>query len=56
MKSKVVPQYVLRLVAEGRISTGRAAELLDVTVYDLYPLAEAHGVELGGHGKAAAAI
>jgi hypothetical protein len=40
-------QYVLRLVAEGRISMGRAAELLDVTVYDLQHLAESLGMELG---------
>ena len=40
-------QYVLKLVAEGRISMGRAAELLDLTVYDLYHLAETQGIELG---------
>ena len=39
--------YALRLVAEGRISMSRAAEMLDVAVYDLYRLAERHGVELG---------
>lgn len=40
-------QYVLRLVAEGRVSMGRAAELLDLTVYDLQQQAEAQGIELG---------
>ena len=40
-------QYVLRLVAEGRISVGRAAELLDLTVYDLQQQAEAQGIEMG---------
>ena len=39
--------YVLKLVAEGRLSVGRAAELLDQSVYDVYHLAETHGVELG---------
>jgi hypothetical protein len=39
--------YVLKLVADGRVSVGRAAELLDVTVYDIHHLAERHGVELG---------
>ncbi|MDO8689796.1 MAG: hypothetical protein Q7R39_07255 [Dehalococcoidia bacterium] len=39
--------YVLRLVAEGRVSIERAAELLDLTIYDLYPLAETHKIELG---------
>ena len=40
-------QYILKLVAEGRISMGRAAELLDLTVYDLYHLAETQSIELG---------
>jgi hypothetical protein len=40
-------QYVLKLVSEGRISVGRAAELLDLTVYDIYHMAETQGVELG---------
>ena len=38
---------VLKLVAEGRMSIGRAAELLELTIYDLYHLAETHGIELG---------
>ncbi|MBM3925879.1 MAG: hypothetical protein FJ320_07825 [SAR202 cluster bacterium] len=40
-------QYVLKLVSEGRISVGRAAELLDLTVYDIHRMAETQGVELG---------
>ena len=39
--------YVLKLVAEGRISVGRAAELLDQTVYDVHHLAGTYGIELG---------
>lgn len=39
--------YVLGLVAEGRISAGRAAELLDQSVYDVHHLAEVYGIELG---------
>lgn len=39
--------YVLRWVAEGRMSMSRAAELLELTIYDLYHLAETHGIELG---------
>ena len=39
--------YVLKLVAEGRISMSHAGELLGVSIYDLYNLAETHGVELG---------
>ena len=44
-------QYVLRLASEGRITVGRAAELLDRSVFDLYRLAEASGVELGASDK-----
>ena len=40
-------QYVLKLVGEGRISMGRAAELLNLTVYDLVHQAEIQGIELG---------
>jgi hypothetical protein len=39
--------YVLNLVAEGRVSAGRAAELLDATPHDIYRMAESHGIELG---------
>ena len=39
--------YLLGRIAEGRVSVSRAAELLGVTVYDLYYMAEAHGIELG---------
>ncbi len=40
-------EYLLELVAEGRISIGRAAELLHSTVYDLHRMARRHGIELG---------
>lgn len=39
--------YVVRLVAEGRISVGRAAEILNESVYDIYRIAEANRIELG---------
>jgi len=39
---------VLEIVSSGRISVGKAAELLKVSVYDIYKLAEKHGVKLGG--------
>ena len=41
-------EYILELVSSGRMSVGRSAELLNTTVYDIYRLAEKHGVELGG--------
>ncbi len=40
-------RYLLELVAEGRVSIGRAAEMLDLSVYDLYHQAGTHGIELG---------
>ena len=40
-------RYVLTLVAEGRISLGRAGELLGLTVFDLHHLAEREGIEIG---------
>lgn len=41
-------EYVLEIVSSGRISIGKAAELLKVSVYDIYKLAEKHGMKLGG--------
>lgn len=41
--------YVVKLVAEGRISIGRAAELLDVTVYDLTAPRRNPGHRAGGY-------
>ena len=40
-------EYVLGLVESGRISIGRAAELLNVSVQDIHRFAEKHGVRLG---------
>ena len=40
-------QYTLKLVAQGRVSIGRAAELLDVSVFDLHHLAETSSIVLG---------
>ena len=38
--------YALRLVEEGRLSASRAAELLDLSLYDLYVRAEQRGLRL----------
>lgn len=40
-------EYVLELVAEGRLTIGRAAELLEMSIYDMQRLAREHGIELG---------
>ena len=39
--------YVLGLVDSGRISIGKASELLRTSVQDVHRLAEKHGVRLG---------
>ena len=40
-------EYAMELLAEGRISSGKAAELLDTTVHRVHELAREHGVEIG---------
>lgn len=39
--------YVLELLEQGRISMGKAAELLDATVYDIQELAKNRKIDLG---------
>jgi predicted HTH domain antitoxin len=39
--------YAMELLAEGRISSGKAAELLDTTVYRVHELAAERGMEIG---------
>ena len=41
-------EYVLELLSEGRISTTRAADILDVSVHRVHELAKKHGLKLGG--------
>lgn len=40
-------EYVLELLSAGRISSGKAAQLLDTTVHRVYELAAERGVEIG---------
>ena len=40
-------EYALKLVEEGRLSGGRAAEILDVSLLDIYRMAESRGIRLG---------
>jgi predicted HTH domain antitoxin len=44
---RAAEDYALKLVEEGRISGGRAAETLNVSLFDIYRMAEARGVRLG---------
>ncbi len=41
-----VEECVVQLVAAGRISIGKAAELLNTSHYDLYLVAQKHGITL----------
>jgi hypothetical protein len=40
-------EYALKLVEAGRLSVGRAAELLDLSIYDIYDRAKNRGIEIG---------
>lgn len=40
-------EYVLHLVESGRISIGRAAELLGTTIFDIHLLAQRRHIEIG---------
>jgi hypothetical protein len=40
-------EYVLDLLSEGRISAGRAAEILEASPHCIHQLARKHGVEIG---------
>ena len=40
-------EYLLNLVESGRISIGKAAELLGNTIQDMQRLAEKHNIKLG---------
>ena len=48
---KGAEEYVLQLVGEGRLTVSRAAELLEMSVYDVFRLAEAKGLVLGATEK-----
>lgn len=46
-------EYLLRLMAEGRISIGRAAEVLNKSIYDLHHAARKHGIAIGATAEQA---
>lgn len=43
--------YALGLLARGRISSGKAAELLDTSVHRVHELARERGVEIGADAE-----
>ena len=38
--------YVIDLVSRGRLSVGKAAEILDLSIYEIQDIAESKGVKL----------
>ena len=42
-------EYVVELLDQGRISSGKAAELLDTTVHRVHELTRECGVEIGAN-------
>jgi hypothetical protein len=40
-------EYVMELLSEGRISSGKAAEILDTSVHRVHELARGHSIETG---------
>ena len=41
-----IEEYVMGLCAKGRLSAGKAAEILDLSLYDIYEKAKKHRVKL----------
>ena len=40
-------KYLLKLCSQGRVSIGKAAEILHKSIYDLQESARKNGIELG---------
>ena len=38
--------YILKLCAHGRLSIGKAAEILDTTIYEIHKIANEKGIKL----------
>ena len=43
---KGIEDYVLKLIEKGRLSIGKAAEILDVSIYDVHEMAKLKGIKL----------
>lgn len=43
---KGLEDYVMNLVSRGRLSVGRAAEILDLSIYDVHEIAKVKGLIL----------
>ena len=47
IKFQTAEDYVLNLIEKGRLSFGRAAEILDLSIYDIQDIAKSKGIRLG---------
>ncbi|MAE43293.1 hypothetical protein CMO93_05960 [Candidatus Woesearchaeota archaeon] len=43
---KGLEEYILGLIAKGRLSVGKAAEILDTSIYNIHELAKSKGIKL----------
>ena len=43
---KGMDDYILNLIERGRLSIGKAAEILDVSIYDIHEMAKSKGIKL----------
>lgn len=43
---KGLEDYVINLVSKGRLSIGKAAEILDLSIYDIHEIAKSKGIKL----------
>ena len=48
---KGLEDYVINLVGRGRLSIGKAAEILDLSVYDMHEIAKSKGLKLSAAGE-----
>ncbi len=43
---KGIEDYILSLIAKGRLTVGKAAEIMDVSIYNIHEMAKAKGIKL----------
>lgn len=43
---KGLEDYIITLVSRGRLSIGKAAEILDLSIYDIHEIAKSKGLKL----------
>ncbi|MBS3101350.1 UPF0175 family protein [Candidatus Woesearchaeota archaeon] len=48
---KGLESYVIGLVSKGRLSIGKAAEILDASIYDMHEIAKSKGIKLSASAE-----